>query len=227
MTSPLGVKWRQLARISQSSGRQLIVVIGQKSNEYQDLGLIGNCADNRAWYAIHVRSKCEVVVSASLRAKGYEEFLPFYRAERCWSDRAKQLDLPLFPGYLFCRFDVADRLLPILTTPGVVSIVGVGKSPVPICNEEITGIQTILRSGLAVEPWAFVDVGTRVVLERGPLAGLEGVVTNVNKKHRLVLSVQLLQRSVAAEIDLDWARPVPKGVRPELLAQAATSDGRR
>ena len=84
------------------------------------------------WYAIRVRSKFERVASLALAGKGYEEFLPLYSSGRAWSDRAKRLDLPLFPGYLFCRFDVQDRLLPILTTPGVVSIVSAGKIPISI-----------------------------------------------------------------------------------------------
>src|ERR1700684_772011 len=92
---------------------------------------------NLLWYAIRVRSKFERVASLTLSGKGYEEFLPLYRSGRAWSDRAKQLDLPLFPGYLFCRFDVQDRLLPILTTPGVISILGFGRTPVPIADEEI------------------------------------------------------------------------------------------
>ena len=82
-----------------------------------------------AWYALRVQSKFESVVSIALRGKGYQEFLPLYRSRRRWADRVKELDLPLFPGYLFCRFDVHDRLLPILTTPGVVCIVGAGKTP--------------------------------------------------------------------------------------------------
>src|SRR5271157_5027662 len=75
--------------------------------------------DGNSWYAIRVRSKFENAASVVLNGKGYEAFLPTYRSRRSWSDRVKELDLPLFPGYLFCRFDVRDRLLPILTTPGV------------------------------------------------------------------------------------------------------------
>ena len=92
---------------------------------------------NRLWYAIRVQSKFENLVSATLRGKGYEEFLPVYRSSRRWSDRVKNLDLPLFPGYLFCRFDVHGRLLPILTTPGVISIIGAGKTPIPVSDDEI------------------------------------------------------------------------------------------
>jgi transcription antitermination factor NusG len=161
------------------------------------------------WYAIRVRSKFEHVASAVLSGKGYEQFLPLYRSSRQWSDRSKTLDLPLFPGYLFCRFDAEDRLLPILTTPGVISIVGAGRIPVAIPDREIEAIQTIIASGLLPQPWPHLSVGSRVVIERGPLAGIEGITLDVNKRHRLIISVPLLQRSVAVEIDRQWARPLP------------------
>lgn len=162
------------------------------------------------WYAIRVQSKFENLASATLRGKGYEEFLPLYRSRRRWSDRVKQLDLPLFPGYLFCRFDVNSRL-PILTTPGVVSIVGAGKTPVAVSDDEIAAVQAIVRSGLAAVPWPCLTVGSRILIERGPLAGLEGIALDVDRKYRLVVSVSMLQRSVAVEIDREWARPILPG----------------
>ena len=163
---------------------------------------------NLLWYAIRVRSKFERVASLTLSGKGYEEFLPLYRSGRAWSDRAKQLDLPLFPGYLFCRFDVQDRLLPILTTPGVVSIVSAGKIPISIPDREIEAIQIVIRSGLHAQPWPHLAVGSRVLMEKGPLAGIEGTTLSVDKLYRLIVSVPLLQRSVAVEIDREWARPL-------------------
>jgi len=163
------------------------------------------------WYAIRVRSKFETVASTILRGKGYEEFLPVYQSSRNWSDRVKLLDLPLFPGYLFCRFDVNGRLLPILTTPGVISIVGAGKTPIPVSDDEIAAVQAVIRSGLPAQPWPFLNAGDRVYIGRGPLAGVEGIVTNTGKKYGLVVSVPLLQRSVAVEIDRDCARPILRG----------------
>jgi transcription antitermination factor NusG len=165
------------------------------------------------WYAIRVQSRFEAVVSTVLRGKGYEEFLPLYRSTRKWSDRIKQLDLPLFPGYLFCRFD-SDRPLPVLTTPGVVRIVSAGRTPIPVPEDEIAAVRRILASGLAAQPWPFLGVGSHVVIEQGPLAGLEGMITRTNKNYRLVVSVSLLQRSVAVEIDRAWASPVANPIRP-------------
>jgi transcription antitermination factor NusG len=173
--------------------------------------------DNLPWYAIQIQSRLGSVASATLRGKGYEEFLPLYRSRRRWSDRIKELELPLFPGYLFCRFDISDRLVPILTTPGVISIVGAGKIPLPVDDEEIEAVRVILRSRLAAEPWPFLRVGSQVYLEGGPLAGLEGIITNADKVYRLVVSVSLLQRSVAVEIDREWARPIAEGMGPRAV----------
>ena len=173
-----------------------------------------NSPKNR-WYALQVKSRLSSIASACLRGKGYEEFLPLYRSPRRWSDRVKQIDQPLFPGYLFCRFDPHDRMVPVLSTPGVIGIVGAGKTPIPVPEEEIQAVRRVLSSGLAALPSPFLSVGSRIYIESGPLAGLEGIVSNVDKVCRLVVSVSLLQRSVAVEIDRHWARPVQ---RPLALA---------
>ena len=172
--------------------------------------------DNLSWYALQIQSKLGSVASATLCGKGCEAYLPLYRCGHRWSDRVKQLDLPLFPGYLFCRFDVRDRL-PILTTPGVISIVGAGKTPVPVDDDEIEAIRAVLRSGLAAQPWPFLRVGSKVYVEGGPLAGVEGIITNKDKVYRLVVSVSLLQRSVAVEINREWARPIPDRMGPRTV----------
>jgi transcription antitermination factor NusG len=166
------------------------------------------------WYALQVQSRLASIASATLRGKGYEEYLPVYRSRRRWSDRLKEVELPLFPGYLFCRLNPRDRLLPVLTTLGVIGIVGAGKIPLPVAEEEIEAVRSILSSGLAAQPWPFARMGAQVRIEHGPLRGLEGVVTSTDKVHRLVVSVTLLQRSVAVEIDSDWARPVANSVAP-------------
>jgi transcription antitermination factor NusG len=188
----------------------MIVRLQQQSQDHTATGL--------PWYAIRVRSNCEHIVSSILHDKGYEEFLPSYRSRRRWSDRVKELYLPLFPSYVFCRLDVRDRLLPILTTPGVISIVGVGRTPVSIDNDEILAVRAILRSGLAAQPWPFLGVGSSVYIEAGPLVGLEGIVTSTDKGFRLIVSVSLMRRSVAVEIDRDWARPVPRCMGRRVLS---------
>jgi len=150
-------------------------------------------------------------VAKQLRHKGYEIFLPLYECRRRWSDRIKELELPLFPGYVFCRFNPLVRL-PILMTPGVIQVVGVGKSPIPVDDADIADIQTAVRSGLPRQPWPFLQIGQRVRVERGPLCGLEGILLNIKGRDRLILSVTLLQRSVAVEVEDSWVSPIAPGL---------------
>jgi transcription antitermination factor NusG len=135
-----------------------------------------------------------------------ESFLPLYRSRRRWSDRTRVLDLPLFPGYVFCRFH-PELLLPVVTTPGVVQIVGSGKQPHPIADEEIAAIQRMLHSGSEIEPWPYLKAGQKVRILDGPLFGVEGLLVEVKNRRRLVVSVHLLQRSVAVEVDRDCIGP--------------------
>ena len=181
------------------------------------------------WYAIRVKSRHEKLVGNMAHNRGFEEFVPLYRCRSRWSDRFSSVELPLFPGYVFCRLDPARRL-PLLTIPGVLHIVGIGRIPASIDDTEIAVIQTALRSGLHPQPWPYLEVGQRVCLEEGPLAGLEGLLIEVRKQHRIVVSVSLLKRSVAVEIDRDWAKPLntPRHpassfpVTPPLVAEAFT-----
>jgi len=165
-------------------------------------GLVESNLHNRQWYALQIRPRFEKLAARHLTDKGYEGYLPVYTARRRWSDRMKSVEVPLFPGYTFCRFDIRQRL-PILVSPGVLSIVGIGKTPTAVSDREIFSIQQLIASGLVCGPWPFVQVGQCVSVERGPLAGLEGIVIEVKSNLRLILSLPLLQRSVAAEIDSD------------------------
>jgi transcription antitermination factor NusG len=176
------------------------------------------------WFALRVQSRCEKVVAMVARNKGFEEFLPLHKSRRRWSDRLKAMDLPLFPGYVFCRLD-PQRRLPLLTIPGVLHFVGIGKTPTPIEDTEIAAIQTAVGSGVSTEPWPFLDVGHRVRLEDGPLAGLEGILVETSKRQRVVVSVTLLQRSVAVPIERHWVAPVDvsadvSGLAPVIDGQA-------
>ena len=159
------------------------------------------------WYAVRVRSRFEFVTSAVLEERGYETFLPSYRSRRAWSDRMKEVEIPLFPGYLFCRFDAADPYR-VLNSPGVVNVISVGRRPLPVDEQEVASIQKVCRSGRDTQPWPFLQVGRRVRVECGPLAGTEGIVLEVKSVCRIVVSLTLLQRSVSAEIEREWIRPV-------------------
>jgi transcription antitermination factor NusG len=164
------------------------------------------------WYALWVKSRCENTVASHLQARGYESFLPLYKCQRRWSDRFKEIELPLFPGYVFSQFNPLNRL-PILSIPGVFHVVGVGKTPVPIDESEIATIQAAVKSGLASQPWPFLQVGHKVRIENGPLCGLEGILLDFRGGQRLVISVTLLQRSVAVQVDGAWVRPVSRQQR--------------
>lgn len=157
---------------------------------------------NAQWYALTVKPNHEKTAAQSLESKGLEAFLPLYRARRRWSDRVKDLDLPLFAGYIFCRFQAHERTK-VLATPGVASVVGFGHGPAAVPDSEIHAVRTLVSSGLAVKPWPFLRVGERVRIEAGPLGGVEGILTQVKDTWRVVVSVELLQRSVAAEVDRD------------------------
>ena len=157
------------------------------------------------WYALQVRAKHEASVADFLQGKGFETFFPTHPIRKQWSDRIKTVESPLFPGYLFCRLDVQNRL-PVLTTPGVTQIVGYSRVPSPVDEGEIQALQTAVASQLPSQPWPYLQVGDRVEIERGPLRGLEGILLDTRGIHRLVLSVTLLQRSVAVEIDPSFVR---------------------
>lgn len=176
------------------------------------------------WFAIQVRARSEKLVAAVARNKGFDEFLPMYKERRRWSDRFKVLDLPLFPGYVFCRLEV-ERRLPLLTIPGVIGFVGAGKTPLPISDEEIASIQATVASGLAAQPFPFLSSGQLVRLEEGPLTGLEGFYLEDRKQDRIVVSVTLLQRSVAIEIDRAWVSPV-KPILPAVSLNLVASASR-
>lgn len=177
------------------------------------------------WFAIQVRSQYESVVYTSLTSKEYDVFLPTIRSRH--STRTRTKDAPLFPGYLFCRLSMSNRL-PVLITPGVIRIVGSGGVPIPVDNPEIQAVQAIANSGREAVAVPFATVGERVRIEKGPLQGVEGILLSLRGSRRLVVSVSLLQRSVAVEIDSEYVVPcagTPKRAsgRPCALAVAAES----
>ena len=167
------------------------------------------------WFALHVRSRYENIVTAHLSGKGYECFLPLYTSRRRWSDRFRNIECPFFPGYVFCRFNPLDRL-PIRITPGVVLIVGLGKDPVPIDELEIAAIKSAVKSGLPSQPWPFIQIGQKVRVEHGPLSGLDGVLLDFRGQDHLVLSVTLLKRSIAIQVENSWVTPIPQHPRAEV-----------
>ncbi len=169
-----------------------------------------NSLDEHAlWLAIQVWVGREFISARHLRMRGYEVFLPSYREHRRWSDRVKKIERALFEGYLFCRPDPAAASR-IVTSPGVIRIVGDSHGPLPVPRDEIETIQRIVDTGILAEPWPFLQQGQRVRIEAGPLRGAEGVVLTVKNRRRLIVSIAMLQRSVSVDIESDWVS-IPHG----------------
>lgn len=156
-----------------------------------------------AWYAVQVWAGREQSCAAHLRSRGLEVFLPLYRERRRWSDRVKQVERALFAGYLFCH--LGERgLWQAVQSPRVIRVVGDGRRALAVSLADVEAVQRIVSTGLAAEPWAFLQTGQRVRVEVGPLRGTEGIVLTTRGTRRLVVSVALLQRSVAVELDAEW-----------------------
>ena len=152
------------------------------------------------WYAAYTNPRHEKYVAQQMSGHRIDCFLPMYKSVRRWKDRRKELELPLFPGYVFVRIGLKDRLR-VLESPGVVQIVSFGGKPVPLPDSEID----VLRHGGItrgrLEPHPYLKIGRRVRVRSGPMAGIEGILTRRKDRFRLVISIDLIMRSVAVEVD--------------------------
>jgi transcription antitermination factor NusG len=171
---------------------------GLRENQYIDS--ICSPVEQPAWYALHTRYQHEKSITNILLEKGFEVFCPTYAEVHRWKDRKKEVTLPLFPGYLFFANGL-DRKLDLLSTPGVCAIVSFGNTPAPVPQSEIEAIQRAILGSRAVQPHPFLKEGDRVRVKSGPLAGIEGILQRQKDGYRLVLSIELLGRSVAVEVD--------------------------
>jgi transcription antitermination factor NusG len=160
------------------------------------------------WFALRVRPKQEKAVATNLSRLGFDEYVPLQQVRRRWSDRVKVLDAPLFPGYIFCRFTYSDRLR-VLNAPGVESVVGFGKTDAAVEDSEIEAVRTLVASGKPLVHLPFLRIGQSVLIERGPLAGIRGVVLRDESAWRVVVSVEALDRSVAVEVDREVLQTWP------------------
>jgi transcription termination/antitermination protein NusG len=172
-----------------------------------NLSKLGPC-----WYALQTKVKHEHIAAAILKNKGYEEFLPLCHQSPSVRDREEQLRReelrPLYPGYIFCRFN-PNAQGRIVTTPGVVRILGYGTSPAVVSEIEIENIRKILASNLTFNSCAYLNIGQRVRLVSGPLKGVEGILARFKGHFKVVVSVHVLQRSSEVEVKLDWIQPSP------------------
>lgn len=153
------------------------------------------------WYAVYTRHQHEKSVAENLAGRGVEVFLPVYESLRQWNDRRKRLSLPLFPCYVFFRGSREPRVK-VLSTPGVHSIVGFAGQPAAIENSQIDAIRLAVESHYRIEPHPFLQKGDRVRVRVGPLAGVEGILLRKRGFDRLILSAELLQKSVSVEVDI-------------------------
>lgn len=172
------------------------------------------------WFAVHTRHQHEKTIAGILESKGFEVFLPLYSEIRQWRDRLKRVELPLFSCYVFLRGDL-DRRLAILTTPGVHGLVASAGRLAGIPEFEIEAVREVVMSRVKVEPYPYLRCGDRVRVKTGALSGLEGFLVRKKAQTRLVISVSLLERSVAAEVD---ARSVERvgSLREEAVARFAS-----
>jgi transcription antitermination factor NusG len=154
------------------------------------------------WFALRVKGRSEKAISNVLADKGYTAFLPVYPSRSWRSSGPGRVELPLFPGYVFCRFDV-NRRLPILKTPGVLYIVSVGRAPATVDDREIVSLQKAVEHRLVTGPSEFLQVGTKVRIVEGSLSGVEGILLEFKNSVQLILSISLLCRSVRVEVPRD------------------------
>ena len=166
----------------------------------------GQLQNRNPWYAARVRSNGETKAQNALSQKGFETFFPTSIGRRAWSDRVKTISVPLFSGYVFCRFDRSD-ILEVMKTYGVQTIVSTSDGPSPIDAAEMMNLQTAVWSKMELTPYPFLSVGEWVTVIQGPLSGVEGLLTERKGEFRIVVSIGLLQRSISAEMDANWVRP--------------------
>ncbi len=159
-----------------------------------------------AWFALRVRPNHEKTAALSLHRQGFEEYVPLHRVRRRWSDRVKELEAVLFPGYIFCRF-ARDERMRVLNSPGVESIVGFAKTDIPVDDAEITAVRALIASGRPLAPWPYLRIGQNITIDHGPMAGLRGVVLRDESAWRVVVSIEALDRSIAVELDRDMIAP--------------------
>ena len=159
------------------------------------------------WHVVYTRHQHEKVVAETFAARGIENYLPLYRSVRQWKDRTKQLSLPLFPCYVFLR-DSVEKRRDVLSTPGVHSIVKIGAEVASVPHAEVEAIRRAVESRLSVEPHTFLSVGERARITSGPLLGIEGIIVRKKGSLRLILSAELLEKSIAVEVDAFSVEPV-------------------
>lgn len=161
------------------------------------------------WFAVQVALRHERKVALMLECKGCVHFLPTYKSKRRWADRAKLIEQPLFPGYVFCQI-TRPLARHVLGTSGVRRIVTFGGRPYPLSDEEILVLRQVVSSGEDVRPSQYLAIGERVEITSGPFAGISGFLTHFKNQQRLVISIDLIQKSVSIEVDFSLVAASPR-----------------
>lgn len=159
------------------------------------------------WYAIWTRSRHEKYVRDQLIGQGIEPLLPLIKKTNQWKDRTKEVEVPLFPGYCFARFEWKERLN-VLKATGVVRIIGNNGRPEPISENEIEAVKRLMTTTLPYASHPYLQEGMKVRIIHGPLKGIEGILCRKDNRHRVVLSVQLIRQAAAVEMDLADLAPL-------------------
>jgi transcription antitermination factor NusG len=197
--------------------RELVIILPLQPTQHQERyirvsevkAVPADLLEQPCWYALHTRSRHEKVVRDQLGAKGITNLLPLWHKRSVWKDRIKMVEVPLFSGYIFGHFPLKHKL-EVLQTVGIVRIVGLNGYPLPVPNEQIEAVQTMIEQHLHYDPHPFLQEGMRVRVKRGLLRGAEGILVAKKQHYRLVISVDLIQKSVAVDIDsadvepMDW-----------------------
>ncbi|MGH7352838.1 MAG: UpxY family transcription antiterminator [Candidatus Methylomirabilales bacterium] len=181
--------------------------IPESSSSHQSLFTNHPSLSSLRWYALYTRPRHEKVVTEQLAKREMEAFLPVREVLSRWKDRRKLVQLPLFPGYVFVRTSLVQKRQ-VVSADGVVCMVGFQGTPAPIPDEQIEAVREICLTKLPCDPYPYLTEGRWVRVVRGPLAGLSGILVRKKSKHRLVVSIDILQQSVAVEIDADSAVPL-------------------
>jgi transcription antitermination factor NusG len=176
-----------------------------------------------AWYALRTQHQHEKAAADSLTNKRFETFLPLYQTVRQWNDRKKRLSLPLFPGYLFIRAGLR-RWRDVVTTPGIWGFVQIGNQAAVIPDDEIEVVRRIVNGPLQAEPHPFLKCGDWVRVKSGPLTDIQGILVSKKNQFRLVLSVEMLGKSVSVEVESTTVEPLPARRGGLGATQAAGSD---
>jgi transcription antitermination factor NusG len=200
------VRWRSCS-CSTVKGKMATQITNRVDFDLTGDASLDQVLDRPKWYAVYANVRHEKRVKEYLNGRMVECYLPSYRSVRRWQDRRKEVELPLFPGYLFVRIGLRFRLQ-VLTAPGVVHIVSFDGKPAPICEDEIEALRQALSRGINWEPHPYLKVGRRVRVRSGPLCGVEGTLVRRKEGYRLIISIELIMRSVATEVDEADVEPI-------------------